>query len=389
MSRKLVDPAVHLARALQRNESAAQGGDALAIDAMDHIEIYSSNAKQAAYYFINAFGFTPVAFRGPQTEYRDSMSYVLKQNDIYFVISGASNSPHPIASEVEKHGFTVKNLALRVPDCQAFYYEALMRGAESVEAPHEWSDEHGSVRRAAIKTYGNANHLLIERQNYKGLFWPGFVPFNQVFSFEVPDRSTGLLQIDHIVGNVESMDQWVTFYEKVLGFKEMIHFTNDDISTEYSALMSKVMNDGSGKIKFPINEPAEGKRKSQIEEFLEFHRGAGVQHVAMRTENIIETVSKLRAQGVEFLRVPSTYYDELPDRIGDIKQDLQRIAELGILVDRDEEGYLLQLFTRPVSDRPTLFFEIIQREGSQGFGKGNFKALFEALEREQEARGNL
>jgi 4-hydroxyphenylpyruvate dioxygenase len=285
----------------------------------------------------------------------------------------------------------VRDVSYRVPDCEAIYYEALARGAKSAEAPLQWEDAAGVVKRAAIKTYGDTIHSFVERRNYKGLFWPGFVPYENIAP-EVTQPPEGLLRrVDHVVGNVElgKMDYWVRFYEDILGFSQLKHFSDKDISTEYSALMSKVMWGGSGKIKMPINEPAHGKRKSQIEEYLDFNGGPGVQHIAMQTDDIITTIERLRVSGARFLRVPQTYYDEVPERVGSIKEDLKKISTLGILVDRDEDGYLLQIFTKPLQDRPTLFFEIIQREGSQGFGKGNFKALFEAIEREQELRGNL
>lgn len=383
---------IHLGKTLDPTAYSVPAGiDPLAIEAIDYVEIYAENAKQTAYFFCQAFGFTPVAYRGPETKFPQVASYVLQQQKITLVISSPLRMTHPIANSVLVHGTTAKDVALRVPNCEAFYYEAIKRGAESVQAPTVWEDENGRVIKAAIKTYGDTIHSIVERSTYKGLFWPGFVPFSEISDWKPVGDDVGLIVIDHVVGNVElgKMNHWVGFYEKVLGFSQMLHFTEDDISTEYSALMSKVMHNGNGKIKFPINEPAEGKRKSQIDEYLEFHNGPGVQHIALGCKDIIATVSALRKRGVQFLSVPKTYYEDIPTRVGEIKEDLEKIAMLGILVDRDDDGYLLQLFTKPVQDRPTLFFEIIQREGSRGFGIGNFKALFEAIEREQARRGNL
>ncbi len=367
-----------------------KGDDALALDGIDHVELYVANARQSSFYFCKAFGFEPIAYRGPETGHRETASYVLKQNQAVLILTTPLRPNHPITFSLINHADSVKVIALTVPDCAAFYHEAMRRGAESVEVPNIWEDNKGIIKRASIKTYGDTIHTLIERKNYQGLFLPGFAAYTKVFQ-PMQTNPVGLQVIDHMVGNVElgQMDHWVSFYENVLGFKEMLRFTDKDISTEYSALMSKVMRDGSGKVKFPLNEPAQGRRKSQIEEYLEFHCGPGVQHIALRTNDIISTVSALRTHGVMFLKVPQTYYDELPARVGSINEDLKKIAELGILVDRDDDGYLLQLFTKPVHDRPTLFFEIIQREGSQGFGIGNFKALFEAIERDQALRGNL
>jgi 4-hydroxyphenylpyruvate dioxygenase len=364
--------------------------DALGIDAIDHIELYVGNAKQAVFYFSKAFGMSPFAYRGPETGFREAASYALRQGEIVFVLTTPLSSHHPISSRLLVHADTVHSIALRVPDCSAFYKEAMKRGAQSADEPHTLSDPGGELRSAAIRTYGDCVHTIVERESYKGVFWPGFCDYTDIFP-KMQIQDAGLIAVDHLVGNVElgKMNHWVAYYEKILGFTEMIHFSDKEISTEYSALMSKVMRDGSGKIKFPINEPASGKRKSQIEEYLNFHNGPGVQHIALRTNNIIDSVTRLKTAGVNFLKVPSAYYDQVPERVGAIKEDLKRIAELGILVDRDDDGYLLQVFTKPVQDRPTLFFEIIQREGSLGFGAGNFKALFEALEREQEQRGNL
>lgn len=365
--------------------------DPLGIDAVDHIEIFCGNAKQALFYYCHVFGFAAIAYRGPETGFREAATYLARQGSINLLLTSPLRSNHVINSKLSCHGDTVSAVSFTVKNCEAFFWEAIKRGALSAELPTEWSDENGTVRRAAINTYGEVVHCIVERNNYRGLFWPGFVPYTDLFPPIPESKTPGLLQVDHVVGNVElgAMNKWVAFYEKVLGFKQIIHFSEKDISTEYSALMSKVMTNGTGKIKFPINEPAQGKRKSQIEEYLDFHSGPGVQHIALLTQDIISTVTELRRRGMSFLRVPKTYYDEVPNRVGKIKEDLKKISELGILVDRDEDGYLLQLFTKPVQDRPTLFFEVIQREGSQGFGVGNFKALFEAIEREQSLRGNL
>jgi 4-hydroxyphenylpyruvate dioxygenase len=365
--------------------------DPLAIDGFDHIEIYADSAKQSAYYLSHAFGFTPLAYRGPETGWRESVSILLKQGDACILITSPLKMTSYIASFVHAHSFSPRDVAFTVPHCEAAYYEAMKSGATSASPPTEWKDEHGSIVHAAIKTYGDTIHSFVERKNYKGLYWPGFIPYKQLFPRTSIIKEAGIKVIDHVVGNVElgKMNDWVAFYERVLGFSQLTHFSDKDISTEYSALMSKVMNGGKGKIKLPINEPAEGKRKSQIEEYLDFHGGPGVQHIAFQTDDIISVVRVLRDRDVQFLHVPQTYYDEIPSRVGSIKEDLAIIRELGILVDRDEDGYLLQIFTKPLEDRPTLFFEIIQREGSTGFGKGNFKALFEAIEREQEERGNL
>lgn len=365
--------------------------DPLAIDGFDHIEIFADSAKQSAYYLSHAFGFTPIAYRGPETGWRESVSILLKQGDALLLITSPLKMTSYIASFVHAHSFSPRDVAFTVPDCEAAYYEAMRRGAISSAPPTEWRDEHGVILHASIRTYGHTIHSFVERKSYKGLYWPGFIPYKELFPRSKTLLEGGLKVIDHVVGNVElgKMNEWVSFYERILGFSQLKHFSDKDISTEYSALMSKVMNGGKGKIKLPINEPAEGKRKSQIEEYLEYHGGPGVQHIAFRTDDIISVVRDLREHDVQFLYVPQNYYDEIPTRVGSIKEDLATIRELGILVDRDEDGYLLQIFTKPLEDRPTLFFEIIQREGSNGFGKGNFKALFEAIEREQEARGNL
>jgi 4-hydroxyphenylpyruvate dioxygenase len=360
----------------------------LPLNGTDYVEFYVGNARQAAYYYRAAFGMRVLAYSGPETGVRDVASYVLQQDKIRFVITTPLRPGHPIAEHVRRHGDGVRDIALWVDDAEGAYRETTRRGARSVMEPILLSDEHGEIRKSAIATYGDTVHTFVERKNYRGTFMPGYV------AVETPDvvsRPVGLKYIDHMVGNVGwgEMNTWVRFYEEVLGFRLYQHFDDKDISTEYSALMSKVLANGNERIKFPINEPAQGKRKSQIEEYLEFYQGPGVQHIALATDDIINTVSRLRRQGVEFLRVPSTYYADLPDRVGKIDEAVDQLGELGILVDRDDEGYMLQIFTRPVEDRPTLFFEIIQRKGSRSFGKGNFKALFEAIEREQALRGNL
>ncbi|MGE5703017.1 MAG: 4-hydroxyphenylpyruvate dioxygenase [Clostridia bacterium] len=361
------------------------GTDFFPIQDWDYVEFYVGNAKQAMHYFTKAFGFEAFAYSGLETGSRDKVSYVLKQNHITFVISGSLVPDGPIAEFVKKHGDGVKDIALRVDDCEQAFREAVARGAIPVMEPTEYSDEHGTVKKAAISTYGDNIHSFIERKQYNGVFFPGFQPYQSPIKTE----STGLIGIDHMVGNVEVMDEWVSYYEKVMGFTAVQNFSEDDISTEYSALMSKVMQSGTGRIKFPINEPAEGRRKSQIQEFLDFYRGPGVQHIALLTNDIVATVAKLRENGIDFLHVPDTYYEDLKERVGTIDEDIETLRGLRVLVDRDDEGYLLQLFSKPIVDRPTLFFEIIQRKGARGFGNGNFKALFESLEREQELRGNL
>jgi 4-hydroxyphenylpyruvate dioxygenase len=350
-----------------------------------HVEFWVGNAKQAAFFYRNAFGFSQFAYSGLETKRRDATSYALQQGKARFVFTTPLAPDTPIADHIRRHGDGVRDIAFQVDDADRAFEEAVRRGAEPAIEPYDLADEHGTVRRAAIKTYGDTIHSFIAPDGYRGAFLPGFEPR------EVPGPESGILRIDHIVGNVElgRMDEWADWYSRVLGFKRYISFDDKDISTEYSALMSIVMSDDSYAIKFPINEPAAGKRKSQIDEYLEYYRGPGVQHIALQTTDIAQTVSRLRDQGVEFLRVPASYYESLPSRVGDIDETIETIRSLGILVDRDEEGYLLQLFTRPVEDRPTLFFELIQRKGSRGFGKGNFRALFEAIEREQELRGNL
>ncbi len=363
---------------------AAQMEDFFPVRDVDHLEFYVGNAKQSSYYLARAFGFKIVAYSGLETGNREKVSYVLVQKNMRFVVSGALSSENRIAEFVKTHGDGVKDVALLVDDVDKAYSEAVKRGAVAIAPPEELTDEDGTLKKAVIGTYGDTIHTLIERKNYKGAFMPGF----QKVEFNIPFEESGLIAVDHVVGNVEKMEEWVSYYENVMGFKQMIHFDDDDISTEYSALMSKVMTNGS-RIKFPINEPADGKRKSQIQEYLEFYNGAGVQHLALLTSDIVKTVEALRANGVEFLDTPDTYYDELTARVGKIDEEIDKLKELKILVDRDDEGYLLQIFTKPIVDRPTLFIEIIQRKGSRGFGEGNFKALFESIEREQERRGNL
>ncbi len=384
-------PEVYSGSVLDSRKAPTVVGDPLGIESIDFIELHAANARQASYYYVHAFGFTPLAYRGPETGFRDGASYVVRQKNATIVISSYLRSTHTYSKLVAAHGDTVLDVAFRVKNCEQFYAEAMRRGARSALVPTRYEDDRGVVKRAGICTYGNNIHSIVERQDYTGSFFPGFVPYTEAFPGTEVYTDVGIEAIDHVVGNVElgAMNKWVKFYEDVLGFTEMLHFSDKEISTEYSALMSKVMANGSGKVKFPINEPAEGKRKSQIDEYLDFHCGPGVQHVALGTKDILKTVEALRQRGVYFLRVPETYYDAVPARVGSIKEDLKKISALGILVDRDDDGYLLQLFTKPVHDRPTLFFEVIQREGSLGFGAGNFKALFEAIEREQALRGNL
>lgn len=361
--------------------------DFLPLEGTDYVEFYVGNAKQAAHFYKTAFGFQSLAYAGPETGVKDRASYVVRQNKLTFVLTTPLRADNPIAEHVYKHGDGVKFLSLRVNDATDAWKQTTARGARSYLEPQTLKDEHGEVIMSGIHTYGDTVHLFIERKNYTGPFMPGFRKWDSKYN----PPSTGLLYVDHCVGNVgwNQMNQWVRFYEEVMGFRNILTFDDKDISTEYSALMSKVMSNGNGFVKFPINEPAEGKKKSQVEEYLDFYNGEGVQHVAIATSNIIESVTSLQNRGVDFLKVPSNYYDTLLDRVGSIDEDLQPLKELGILVDRDDEGYLLQIFTKPVEDRPTLFFEIIQRKGAKSFGKGNFKALFEAIEREQELRGNL
>jgi len=362
--------------------------DFLPLQGTDYVEFYVGNAKQAAHYYMSAFGFQAIAYAGPETGVKDRASYVVRQHKLTFVLTTPLRPDNEIADHIYKHGDGVKVLALRVDDARDAWEQTTRRGAKSYQEPVAASDATGEVVTSGIHTYGDTVHLFIERKNYTGPFMPGFRAWSNP---HFAPADTGLLYVDHCVGNVDwnGMNPWVKFYEEVMGFRNILSFDDEDISTEYSALMSKVMSNGNGFVKFPINEPAEGKKKSQVEEYLEFYRGEGVQHVAMATADIVTTVKDLMSRGVEFLKVPTSYYDDLLDRVGTIDEDLEPLKELGILVDRDNEGYLLQLFTKPVEDRPTLFFEIIQRKGAKSFGKGNFKALFEAIEREQEARGNL
>ncbi|WP_200977160.1 4-hydroxyphenylpyruvate dioxygenase [Echinicola sp. 20G] len=361
--------------------------DFLPINGTDHVEFYVGNAKQSALYYQYAFGYQLEAYAGPETGVRDRASYVLRQDKIRLVLTSALNENHPIAEHVKKHGDGVKVLALWVDDAEKSWQETTKRGAVSHEPPKTISDENGQVKVASIHTYGETLHTFVERKDYKGPFLPGYIEAKNEFKAQ----PIGLKYIDHCVGNVGwgEMNKWVDFYEKVMGFNLLVTFDDKDISTEYSALMSKVVSNGNGYIKFPINEPAEGKKKSQIEEYLDYYNSPGVQHIAIATDDIIHTVSELRKRGVEFLRVPETYYENLLDRVGEIEESIQPLKALNILVDRDNEGYLLQIFTKPVQDRPTLFYEIIQRKGAKSFGKGNFRALFESIEREQALRGNL
>ncbi|MBS1591297.1 MAG: 4-hydroxyphenylpyruvate dioxygenase [Bacteroidetes bacterium] len=361
--------------------------DFLPLEGTDYVEFYVGNAKQAAHFYKTAFGFKSIAYAGPETGVKEKTSYVIRQNKLTFVLTTALKTDNTIADHVYKHGDGVKFLALRVNDATDAWQQTTKRGGKSYLEPQYLKDEYGEVVISGIYTYGETVHLFIERKNYKGIFMPGFVEWKSNYN----PTETGLQYVDHCVGNVgwNQMNKWVAFYEDVMGFKNILSFDDKDISTEYSALMSKVMSSGNGYVKFPINEPAEGKKKSQVEEYLDFYNGEGVQHVAIATKNIIETVTELQNRGVEFLKVPSSYYDTILDRVGHIDEDLKPLKELGILIDKDDEGYLLQIFTKPLQDRPTLFFEIIQRKGAKSFGKGNFKALFEALEREQALRGNL
>ena len=359
--------------------------DEMPLHGIDHVELWVGNAAQAAYYFTHAFGFTEVAYAGLETGVRDQVSHVLRQGRVRLVFTGTLNSSTAIAEHHKRHGDGVKVIALGVPDVDRAFEVATSRGAKAVREPWDLTDDHGTVRLAEIATYGDTVHRFVDRSKYEGTFLPGFA------EVEHPDENDMLVAIDHIVGNVElgAMEEWVSYYERVFGMTEMIHFSDEAISTEYSALMSKVVTNGSGRVKFPINEPAEGKRKSQIDEYLDFYEGAGAQHIALATRDIVGVVEELTKRGVQFLKTPESYYDEVPGRVGEIEEDLEDLRKLGILVDSDDEGYLLQIFTKPLGDRPTIFFEIIERHGARGFGEGNFKALFEAIEREQAARGNL
>ncbi len=364
-----------------------QQTDFLPLHGTDYVEFYVGNAKQAAHYYKTAFGFQSLAYAGPETGIKDKASYVIRQNKLTFVLTTALKINNPIAEHVYLHGDGVKTLALKVDDATDAWYQTTKRGAKSILEPETIKDADGEVVLSGIRTYGDTVHLFVERNNYNGVFMPGFRKWDSDYR----PTETGLLYVDHCVGNVgwNQMNPWVKFYEEVMGFRNILTFDDKDISTEYSALMSKVMSNGNGFVKFPINEPAEGKKKSQVEEYLDFYNGEGVQHVAIATNDIVATVTQLQQRGLEFLKIPDAYYETVLDRVGHIDEDLEPLQRLGILIDSDDEGYLLQIFSKPVEDRPTLFFEIIQRKGAKSFGKGNFKALFEALEREQAARGNL
>ena len=361
--------------------------DFLPLHGTDYVEFYVGNAKQAAHFYKTAFGFQSLAYAGPETGMKDKVSYVIRQNKLTFVLTTPLRTENPVADHIYKHGDGVKVLALKVDDAAKSFVETTKRGAKAYLEPTVLKDDDGEVVLSGIHTYGDTVHLFVERKNYKGLFMPGFREWKSNYN----PAETGLLHVDHCVGNVgwNQMNPRVKFYEEVMGFRNILSFDDKDISTEYSALMSKVMSNGNGYVKFPINEPAEGKKKSQVEEYLDFYNGEGVQHVAIATNDIVKTVSELQKRGVEFLSIPASYYETVLDRVGKIDEDLEPLQKLGVLIDRDNEGYLLQIFSKPLEDRPTLFFEIIQRKGAQSFGKGNFKALFEALEREQDARGNL
>jgi len=361
--------------------------DTLPLNGTDYIELYVGNALQAALYYQSAFGFQPLAYLGPETGVHSRTSYVVAQDKIRLVLTSALGGDSPISEHVRLHGDGVKVLALSVDDAEASFYRTVSRGARGTLKPVTERDEWGEVKRSGIRLYGDTEHVFVERTAYRGAFLPGYRPWCPRYQ----PAPLGLKYVDHCVANVgwHEMDYWVRFYEHVMGFKNLISFDDKTITTEYSALMSKVMSNGNGRIKFPINEPAEGRKKSQVEEYLDFYKGPGVQHIAMATGDIITTVGAMRDRGVEFLEIPDSYYERMPDRVGAIEEDLDPLRSLGILVDRDEEGYLLQIFTRPLQVRPTLFFEIIQRKGARSFGAGNFKALFEAIEREQARRGNL
>lgn len=373
--------------AINAEKKSVAQTDFLPLEGTDYIEFYVGNAKQAAHYYKTAFGFQSVAYAGPETGMKDRASYVIRQNKLTFVLTTPLKTDNPIADHIYKHGDGVKVIALKVQDARSAYQETTSRGGKAYLEPTVLKDDQGEVILSGIHTYGEVVHIFVERKNYAGIFLPGYREWKSDYT----PAETGLLYVDHCVGNVgwNQMNPWVKFYEEVMGFRNILSFDDKDISTEYSALMSKVMSNGNGYVKFPINEPAEGKKKSQVEEFLDFYNGEGVQHVAIATNDIVSTVSELQHRGVEFLKIPATYYETVLDRVGKIDEDLEPLQRLGILIDRDDEGYLLQIFSKPVEDRPTLFFEIIQRKGAKSFGKGNFKALFEALEREQDARGNL
>lgn len=358
---------------------------------IDHVRFFVGNARQSAFFYRNAFGFDVVAYAGLETKVKHEAGYVLKQGEITFVLTSPLSEQHPESRRLVTHGDGVMDIALDVPNVREAYEEALRRGAKGVRPPEALEDEHGVFETASILAYGDTTHTFVNRDRYKGVFAPGYKPMAPDRYQASTARPVGFAAIDHMVANVEEgkMDEWVEFYRNVLGFNQLVSFDDKDISTEYSALMSKVVQNGTGRIKFPINEPAQAKRRSQIDEYLQYYGGPGVQHIALITGDIVKTVRAMRANDVSFLRVPQTYYDALTDRVGAIKEDIAELAELGILVDKDDEGYMLQIFTKPVADRPTLFFEVIQRRGSKSFGKGNFKALFEAIEREQELRGTL
>jgi len=377
----------HDTTSLKLKKEFLEAEDFLPLNGTDYVELYVGNAKQTAHFYKTAFGFQSLAYAGLETGMKDRVSYVLEQDKIRLVITSPLGPGGPINEHIDKHGDGVKNVALWVDDAKTSYQETTKRGAESSFEPYSLEDENGSVTLSGIKTYGDTVHVFVDRSKYKGIFMPGFKKWESHYN----PSEAGLKYIDHMVGNVGwgEMNKWVDFYAKVMGFAQLVSFDDKDISTEFTALMSKVMTNGNGRIKFPINEPAKGKKKSQIEEYIDFYQGSGVQHIAVATNNIFETVDRLKDQGVEFLYVPDSYYDDLLDRVGDIDEEIGELSKRGILVDRDDEGYLLQLFTKPVADRPTLFFEIIQRKGARSFGKGNFKALFEAIEREQGSRGTL
>ncbi len=366
---------------------ASTAADFLPLNGTDYVEFYVGNAKQAAHFYKTAFGFQSLAYAGPETGMKDKVSYVIQQNKLTFVLTTPLRPDNEIADHIYTHGDGVKFLALKVDDAADAWQQTTRRGGKSYMEPQILKDENGEVIISGIHTYGETVHLFIERKNYNGVFMPGFRKWESSYN----PAGTGLLYVDHCVGNVgwNQMNPWVKFYEEVMGFKNILTFDDKDISTEYSALMSKVMSNGNGFVKFPINEPAEGKKKSQVEEYLDFYNGEGVQHVAIATADIVASVTELQKRGIEFLNIPASYYETVLERVGKIDEDLKPLQDLGILIDRDEEGYLLQIFSKPLQDRPTLFFEIIQRKGAKSFGKGNFKALFEALEREQDARGNL
>jgi 4-hydroxyphenylpyruvate dioxygenase len=372
---------------LQLEKIVEEAEDFLPLLGTDHVELYVGNAKQAAHYYISAWGFQPLAYCGLETGVKDRVSYVVEQDKIRLVLTSPLVPGGPINEHINKHGDGVKVVALWVDDATKSWEETTSRGGESCMKPEVREDKDGKVVLSGIHTYGETLHVFVERKNYNGIFMPGYRAWNP--SYKAPE--VGLKFIDHMVGNVgwNEMNKWCEFYAKVMGFAQLVSFDDKDISTDYTALMSKVMSNGNGRIKFPINEPAVGRKKSQIEEYIDFYNGAGVQHIAVATDNIVETVTALKARGVEFLYVPENYYDDILERVGKIDEDLAPLKALGILIDKDDEGYLLQLFTKPVLDRPTMFFEIIQRKGARSFGKGNFKALFEAIEREQEARGTL